>query len=344
MTGRDLERARLLLCRLQDCIRQTLAAARRHQSRNFAKVAAVTAADTIYHVDRLSEDAILDWFAAHWPKAWPVELVMEGLEDRGAVTFPAGTPVTRTICKCIIDPIDGTRNLMYDKRSAWILAALAPQRGRRTHLGDVVVAAMTELPTSKQWRADQFSAVRGQGMKAMAVNILTGARRPFRPAPSQERDCRGGFAGLVKFFPEGKALTARIEEELWDRLYGLNRQASPLVFDDQYISTGGQLYELIAGHDRFIADLRPLVFAKIGFTAPLVCHPYDICTALIAREAGCVVEDPLGGDLRQPLDTTSAVAWVGYANAALARHIRAVLRRILRASLGPGVAANALPS
>ena len=139
----------------------------------------------------------------------------------------------------------------------------------------------------------------------------------------------------MKFFPEGKALTARIEEQLWDRLYGLNRQASPLVFDDQYISTGGQLCELIAGHDRFIADLRPLVFAKIGFTAPLVCHPYDICTALIAREAGCVVEDPLGAPLRQSLDTTSfAVAWAGYANAALARHVRPVLRRILRESLG----------
>jgi len=30
---------------------------------------------------------------------------------------------------------------MYDKRSAWILAGLAPQRGARTHLGDIVVAA-----------------------------------------------------------------------------------------------------------------------------------------------------------------------------------------------------------
>ena len=65
----------------------------------------------------------------------------------------------------------------------------------------------------------------------------------------------------------------------------------------------------------------------------LVCHPYDICTVLIAREAGCIVEAPLGGKLDQPLDTTSAVAWTGYANAALARHIRPVLHRLIKKHL-----------
>ena len=58
-----------------------------------------------------------------------------------------------------------------------------------------------------------------------------------------------------------------------------------LIFDDQYISTGGQLAELISGHDRFLADIRPLAYGKLGFRTSLVCHPYDICTALIAREA-----------------------------------------------------------
>ena len=36
------------------------------------------------------------------------------------------------------------------------------------------------------------------------------------------------------------------------------------VFDDQYISTGGQFYELIVGHDRFNADLRPLFYRLQG--------------------------------------------------------------------------------
>ena len=31
----------------------------------------------------------------------------------------------------------------HDKRSAWVLAALAPQRGPATNLQDIMVAAMT---------------------------------------------------------------------------------------------------------------------------------------------------------------------------------------------------------
>jgi fructose-1,6-bisphosphatase/inositol monophosphatase family enzyme len=91
------------------------------------------------------------------------------------------------------------------------------------------------------------------------------------------------------------------------------------------------LYELLAGHDRFVADLRPLAFAHLGLKTSLVCHPYDIATALIAQEAGCVVTAPDGRPLCAPLDTTSAVAWVGYANPALARKLGPLLRRALGA-------------
>ncbi len=87
---------------------------------------------------------------------------------------------------------------------------------------------------------------------------------------------------------------------------------------------------MIVGHDRMLGDLRPAAYAKLGFSAAtLCCHPYDICTALIAREAGCVVEAPDGRPLRLPLDTTTPVAWMGYANAHLARQVRPHLRRIM---------------
>ncbi|HEX2862389.1 MAG TPA: inositol monophosphatase [Lacunisphaera sp.] len=333
MTPRDLERARRLLCQLGEHIRDTVIAARRKQAARFSRVVAVTAADTIYHIDRLGEAAILEWFDRHWPQTWPVEIVMEGLEDHGSVTFPAGTKVGRTSLRCIIDPIDGTRNIMYDKRSAWMLAALAPQRGARTTLRDIVVSAMTELPTSKQWRSDQLSAIRGHGVQAKSVNVLTGGQHRLRVAPSRAKDCRGGFAAISRFFPEGKALLAELEEALWRELYGDTSHTGALVFDDQYICTGGQLYELVVGHDRFLADLRPLAFAKLGLKSALVCHPYDICTALIAQEAGCVVEAPLGGPLQATLDTTTPVAWAGYANPVIARQVRPVLQRLIRRML-----------
>lgn len=333
MTSAQLERARQLLCSLQNSIRDALIAARARHAHRFARVAAVTAADTIYQVDRISEAAIFAWFEAHWPRSWPVQLVMEGIEDGEKVTFPRDTPVAKTIFKCILDPIDGTRNLMYDKRAAWALAGLAPQRGPETQLGDIVVAAMTELPTTKQWRGDQLSAVRGRGVVAQAVDVRTGRGRKLALRPSQATDFRHGFASLVRFFPEGKELTARLEEALWRELYGLGG-ATPQVFEDQYITTGGQLYEIAAGRDRMLADLRPLVFAKLGFTSPLVCHPYDICTELILREAGGLVEAPDGKPLRSPLDTTTPVTWIAYANPVLARQMRPVLRRLMREHLG----------
>src|SRR5690606_9644794 len=96
METAELERARRLLCDLQDHIRASLIAARRRQSRSFARVAGVTAADTIYRIDRLSEEAIRGWFAEHWPKSMPVELVMEGLADDEWMTFPLGAPPDKT--------------------------------------------------------------------------------------------------------------------------------------------------------------------------------------------------------------------------------------------------------
>ena len=337
MTPRQLHQIRRLLCLLQDSIRDTLLAARDSQAAaDFARIASVTAADTIYQVDRISEEAILAWFEAHWPARWPVELVMEGLEGE-AVTFPRGAPVAKTEFKCILDPIDGTRNLMYDKRSAWVLAAVAPQRGRKTHLADLAVAAMTELPTSKQWAADQISGVKGcgpRGLVAERVDVRGGGRSALTPRPSQAADFKHGFASLARFFPEGKALLAQVEEGLWDALYGLGGNSSPLVFDDQYITTGGQIYELLVGHDRMLGDLRPRAFHKLGLESPLVCHPYDICTAFLLQEAGGVVETPEGAALRAPLDTTSPVAWMGYANPGLARQVRPVLKRLMKEYFG----------
>jgi hypothetical protein len=66
----------------------------------------------------------------------------------------------------------------------------------------------------------------------------------------------------------------------------------------------------------------------------LVCHPYDICTALLLQEADGAVETPEGTALRAPLDTTSPVAWMGYANPELARRVRPVLKRLMKEYFG----------
>ena len=104
-------------------------------------------------------------------------------------------------------------------------------------------------------------------------------------------------------------------------------------FEDQYTSTGGQLYELMSGRDRFIADLRPLMdraMRERGQALSICCHPYDLCTELIAREAGVVVVDPAGGPLDAKLDVDPDVAWVGYANREIRQQIEPALHKALQ--------------
>jgi hypothetical protein len=328
MTEPDAEKARGLLCALGDFVRDAVVAGRRGREMvDLSRIARESVADTIYSIDTLGEEAIAEWFGTHWPREWPVELVAEGFDDPAMRLFPKGTRLEETLWRCVLDPIDGTRGIMYDKRPAWVLAGLAPQRGEETRLPDIFVAAMTEIPTRKQWRADQVSAVRGRGLVAEGVDVRTGGREAVALRVSEARDFRHGFASLVKYFPAGKTMAARMEEELWRELYG--RMEWPVIFDDQYISTGGQFYELLAGHDRMNGDLRPMILRREGIEMSLVCHPYDVCTALLLEEAGIVFENPEGGVVDTRLDLTSPVAWVAYANEALAELARPVLRRLV---------------
>jgi hypothetical protein len=326
----DQEKLRLLLCELGAAIRSKVVSAR--QGLSAEKLAAVTGdagGDTIFAIDRFGEDAILEWFRSRWPDDEPVQIVMEGLESE--LCFPEGKSAAETKWKCIIDPIDGTRGLMYDKRSAWALAAVAPQRGEETRLSQIVACAMTELPVSKQWRADQFSTSFDGPLFATWCDWRAGtAPEPLPIAPSTATNFDHGFASLVKFFPEGRTLTAQIEERLWDQLVGANSSRSPVIFDDQYLSTAGQFHELITGRDRLVGDLRPLVFHALDLESSLVCHPYDACAWLLLKKAGVVFEHPLGGFPDAPLDTESGVVWIAYANETLATKARPVLQKILR--------------
>jgi hypothetical protein len=145
---------------------------------------------------------------------------------------------------------------------------------------------------------------------------------------------RHGFATVVNFFPGGKELTSRLEEAILVRALGGWNPAKAEIYTDQYISSGGQLAEVMLGRDRFVLDVRPLVHAKLGAASSLACRPYDIVTCCIAQEAGCVVCDPFGGPLDAPLDTTTNVAWACYANARLAAHLIPIVREEVRRHLG----------
>lgn len=328
------DKLRALLAKLGDHVQKRVLSSRETAAPGeLAQIAHTTEADVIYAVDKVSEEAIEEWFHAHWPESEPVQLVMEGIEDHETVTFPPQVPAEQIKWKCLMDPIDGTRNLMYDKRSAWVMIGLAPYRGDATKVADAEVAAMTELPPTKQRLADRLSVVKGRGpsgVVAERVNLDTGEVTAWVPQPSTSTDLNHGFASVARFLPEAKERLAAMEEALWREL----GEKAEVVFEDQYISTGGQFYQLIAGHDRMLADLRPEALASLpkgqGSAQALVCHPYDIAAVLIAIELGVVMEQPDGSPLTAPMDTTSPVSWVGYANRELAELIRPKLALVLR--------------
>lgn len=319
------------LRRLHDWVRGLVVTACEERGANeLARVAHTGAGDVIYAIDRVSETALVDWFNREIAAHEPIVLIGEGLPN-GRLTLPENTPAADARWRVIVDPIDGTRGLMYQKRPAWILTAVAPNLGEQTSLADIEVAVQTEIPLIKQHLGDQLWAVRGGGVRGVRFNRLTNESQPLAIQPSAANELRHGFATVCRYFPGGRDLLAALDEELCERLVP-RYQGEVAVFEDQYVCTGGQLYNLAMGQDRFVADLRPLVqplVAARGTAVGHCCHPYDLCTKLIAEEAGVIVTDPVGGPVRAPLDTESNVAWIGYANAALQAQIAPVLRELL---------------
>jgi fructose-1,6-bisphosphatase/inositol monophosphatase family enzyme len=287
--------------------------------------------DTIYAIDVVGEQ-VVHRFAETLGATHSFVLIAEGLPG-GCRCYPTDGDEATADWRIIIDPIDGTRGLMYQKRSAWVLTAVAPNRGPRTSLRDVVLAVQTEIPLVKQHLSDQLWAIRGEGAQARRYNRLTGETMAIRLAPSTARSIAHGYSSITRFFPGARDVLAALDEAVVLAALGPPTPGKASCFEDQYTSTGGQLYELMAGHDRFVADLRPLVrplLAERKLPPALTCHPYDVCGALIAEESGVIVTDVHGAQLDVPLNVDADVAWVGYANASIRALIEPILHKELR--------------
>jgi fructose-1,6-bisphosphatase/inositol monophosphatase family enzyme len=282
--------------------------------------------DTAYRLDAVAEETLLE-ACEDWGRQDVFVLVAEGISEDGRRVFPEGADPGDARWTLIVDPVDGTRELMYDKRSAWTLAGVAANGSRPPTLADIEVAVQTELPTSRHRFADTLWAVRGEGVRAERTDLCRNECRTFPPRPSTASSIRHGFACLVKYFPGTKIEAAQLEQALFEQILP-DEGPNPLVFDDQYLTSAGMLYQLVVGQARFIADLRP-VFLQ-GRETLLTAHPYDLCTELIAREAGVIVTDERGRSLSAPLDIHAAVSWIGYANRAIREEVWPVLERLLR--------------
>lgn len=306
---------------------QVVRASEEMAAEQLSAIVAEQAGDVVFAIDRISEEVLLKQFA-RLAEHWSFVLIAEGLSEDGVAVFPRGIDPAQAELRIIIDPIDGTRGIMYQKRAAWILTGVAPNHGSQTGLHQIELAIQTEIPLVKQHLCDSLWAIKGQGAHGQRLNRLTGEVRELVPRPSQATTIAQGYGNIARFFPGGRAALAALDDAVVEALLGPVQQGRAQAFEDQYISTGGQLYELMMGHDRWLADLRPLVpmLKQTG----LCCHPYDLCTELVAREAGVIITNEHNQPLDAPLDVDSKLAWIGFANAALAQQIMPHLQRLMR--------------
>jgi fructose-1,6-bisphosphatase/inositol monophosphatase family enzyme len=317
---------------IQAELRATLVSHMRSQQQHvWSRTVRDDAGDTIFGIDAEVE-ALLLRHCEQWGEVQHFVLLAEGLPPAGVGFGRSGRggPPFRLL----VDPIDGTRGLMFDKRSAWCLMGIAPDRGIATRLRDVEIAVMTELPTTRMAVSDVLWAARGSGAHGERHDLATGRHQPLALVPSQATTLRHGFASVSNFFQGGKELISRLEEAILTRALGSWNAEKAEIYSDQYICSGGQMAEVALGRDRFVLDVRPLVHRKLGVASSLACRPYDIVTMSIATEAGCVVCTPTGEELDAPLDTTTNVGFACYANQKLAAQLIPIVREEVLRHLG----------
>jgi len=288
--------------------------------------------DVIYRIDSEVEPLIEERFEQHAAGLGGIVLVAEGIGETEVTCWPKGSSPDDAALRIILDPIDGTRCIMFEKRSAFFLAGAAPNRGEDTRLSDIEVAVMVEIPTTRAALRDECWAIKGQGAFVETVDLRTSDRSKTPISPPPCTSIEGGTVCFSRFFNPGKEVLAQLEEDLIAELFPDAVSGQIITFDDQYTSSGGQLYELLMGHDRLIADLRDGLYRRFereGRRTGHVCHPYDLAAHLIGSEAGLILCNKDGSALDAPFDTQAPADWIGYANATIQAQVEPALSRLL---------------
>lgn len=283
------------------------------------------AGDLSYAIDEVAH-APLDGFVERVGRRLPVRLVAEG---PGVLTAAPEALKSKPGVAVLVDPIDGTRPLMHDMRSAWILTGLAPDRGAATRLTDIEAAVQTELPTTGAGSYRVLEARRGHGATESWRCVDTGelvSRRTLRAPDDVPLD--NGYFAFTRFLPVERERVAALEQRFFERAVPDLRLEERLLYPDSLLCVAGQLHLLATGAYRMLADLRAWLGDRESLSN-FTCKPYDLATALIFEEAGVPVLDARGEPLDAPFDTETRLDVVAYGNAAL----RAAFEPHLRAAM-----------
>lgn len=284
------------------------------------------AGDITYKIDHVAERAVAS-MARLIGKIAPCRILCEGPGE-----ILTGRDPVYTI---LVDPVDGTRNLMADLRSAFVLTGVAAHDGTRSlTLQDLQWCIQTEIPVSRRADAIELTAVRGHGCLGRHIQLpggRGGGSFPWR-APASV-DLTSGYYIFLKYLPRERAAIAGLETKFFrfaQKKAGLD---TTRVYDDQWLSAAGQLYLASSGRARMSADLRAWL-AQRARVETIASHPYDLCTMLIATEAGSpvlqIANDGALSPLAAPLDLVTDVSFVVFVNDEARRAIGPLLSEVLK--------------
>lgn len=295
---------------------------------DLAAVAAETQMDTLFRIDEIAEKSLLEYLDAHQAEAPPFLLVGE-FETGEALAFGKGEPRYRVL----FDPIDGTRLLMYAKNSGWILSGILPEKGADSRLADVLFALQTEIPLLKHLYAETYWAMPGRGAFHFHENLLTGTHTIAEVHARASKEFLHGFVSFVNFFPHGKTTMAALEEDFLKNALAQQAFTAAPVFEDQHLSTAGQLQALWQGQLKLVVDVRPQLnrmWRAQNQPTVLCAHPYDLSTWLIAHETDVVLLSPSGAAFDGPADAVSEIGWIGFTHSTLAQRYCELLLQTLQ--------------
>ena len=303
--------------------------------------------DVTFNPDESTEAYLDIWFAEQAALA-PISLLTEdkGWRHGGPGPDPGswrelphwdhGGP------RVVVDPIDGTRHLLFELRSAWTVIGVAGPGSEAPHQGQIEFGLVTEIPTRLAGWARELEAVHGQGCELREVPLLgqdPGEPRVLKPVDDARVD--HGYFPFFAYHPEVRAASHAVAQRFFQRLRRFENAEIEHCYDDQYIASGGQLALLALGHYTMVADLRPRLLGPEG-RGTQCAKPYDLSGAVLcATEAGCRVCGLDGRPLEMPLDTQTPVGFLAFAGPRTRERLMPHLAEVLPEPPKPGQTAPA---
>ncbi len=301
---------------------------KKYTPEKLSQVAEQGSGDVVYKIDVRPEQIVEKYFTEIGK-----EITILGISEKtGIRTYGDGEPEYFGI----VDPLDGTRHMMYQfQDTAFSLVGLSKVKGSHPKLGDIDFCAMLQVPNLDKKYVDLVVAEKDKPTKIERFETETWEKvKTLKPTPSKAESIKHGFVAFTSFFPPRKYL-GEIADYVVEKTIGKIEKGKAPVFFHEYISNAGQFYYLLTGKYRMVADLRPLQDEKLrkeGKELGLCAHPYDVCTALAAKQAGCIVTDGFGSEQNfwnYPCDTETDVHFMAFANKKLYNEIAPVVREAI---------------